>query len=248
MTHWVEKQGQTYDPSTAKKEFGVGLHIMRTFKFKAGILESEKKWVEKGGLLWYGFQPKKWSFYKNEDEFKKTVKPHCEAIASLKPAKVLFAPGWEPDGHVEPYAKKHEDFGTSEDYREFRHATKKLCDSLGAKNAIYVMDYSMGPTFNENNAKVIKDMWPRDGQVGWLFWNFFEFTTCASEAMFKKKGKETKSCSAKEMNEWFYNYFTKNSGDWDNIPWGFGAFGSAYETNASPPWQKKIPIEERRTF
>merc|ERR1711981_596077 len=64
-THWHRTDSITgkviekYDPSTYTDEFGVPLHIYRSFKSSwnlAKLTPEEEQWVRAGGILWYGWQ------------------------------------------------------------------------------------------------------------------------------------------------------------------------------------------------
>ena len=67
------------DPDIFERKFGEPLHIFRNFHNKSNPFmkeEYEGKWIEKGGIVFYSFQPETWEPYtqasgSKDDEIRK---------------------------------------------------------------------------------------------------------------------------------------------------------------------------------
>ena len=250
-THWSYKETNSWDVNTFSDEFQRPLHIYRTFKWKgcSGWTDSEKEFINKGGIIFFSFQSNNWK----EDATKKNdwnLKQLAKTICEIKPAKLFVAPGYEPDGHCAPYAKDKETFGTPEEYVAYRNYVKKVFDAEGCDNVIYVMDLSNKCASDpEKTGSLIPRLFPKDGSVQYLFWNLFQMSDEENYQMRISKGQKMIHWDSKANFDWFYDYFSDESNPnydlWKDIPWGIGAWGSNQMI-----WKKTRDLkpEERRLY
>ena len=85
-----------------EKQYGHRLHIYRTFKTEKWqtVSEDEAAFVKAGGILFYSIQPTPWSDWGASGTKQEKIRGFANVIKALAPAKVMVAPGYEPDGHA----------------------------------------------------------------------------------------------------------------------------------------------------
>ena len=243
---------EKYDPSTYTDEFGVPLHIYRSFKSAwnlAKLTPEEEQWVRAGGILWYGWQETDWA-KAAKDGYKWKLQPYANAIKSVAPHKVMVCPGWEPDGHTSEFAV-HNVFWSAQDYLDFRANVVKQFESFGVTNAVYIQDYSYMPMFKPDIAPSLNDLFPDDGSVEWIFFNSFQQTSFQKyEKTLAKVGAPAQSNpDSKAMIDWFYNFFENDAKPiMKNATLGIGAWGTNYEDSAPKEYRKPIPTADRERY
>lgn len=232
-THWKYEEDGKWDPNTFEEEFQKPLHIYRTFKHK-GITaweEKELEFVKKGGIIFWSIQSFNWAEDTADPKYEIHLKKIAEQIKLIKPAKILVAPGYEPDGHCAPFANKRETFGTAEEYVAYRMKVKQVFDDEGCDNVIYLMDLSNKCSEDPGGTgTLIPKLFPTDGSVQFLFWNLFQMQDDKMIQNKIKKGETSKHWDSKYHFDWFYKYFSDETNPsyhiWKDIPWGIGAWGS----------------------
>lgn len=283
-THWTPDGAKPYNPGEWQQEFDRPLHLFRNFKGgewskyakkgtpKTTLDADEVSFVEKGGILWYGWQASTrhhgeggWAEWfpaegqttcKNENE--KKLWQHARAVRSLAPALVMVAVGWEPDGHAgapvgQVAEDSHEYFGTPEEYvKQYEHAQKRFGE-YGAYNAVWIIDFSHKPAWDPHYRPVVKELIPP--KIDWIFWNLFQYNSKANYNNFKKK-RPDKFTSPAEASESLGGFYDLLSGEpkAQGKPWGVGAWGSTYK-NQNPSkvnkWGTKgelLPVQDRIDF
>merc|ERR1712187_156460 len=181
----------------------------------------------------------------------------AQVVKGVAPAKVMFAAGFEPDGHAAPAADGPELFGTAKDYIAFRKKMVDIFKEEGANNVVWVLDFSHKCEFDKSYCDVIPKLIPTDGSVGWLFWNMFQMVGKAQWEKKEAKGEAVVNYDSANFTDFFYNFFlnkpTKHypkptfaamATQVANIPWGVGAWG----TNWQMPNGQDIPHEDRCPF
>jgi hypothetical protein len=200
MSHWKERdEGGNdipYDPTTLTDEFGVPLHLYRTFQLtgevetaEGDLLPGVKKFIERGGILWLGMQMRAWvgdgwsvdeSTGKMDRDREESIQRYALRIRSLAPAKVFFACGWEPDGHSKEgmtslLQSSGGEYGTGADYKAMYEHWHKRFEQYGVTNAVFLVDFSHKPLFKTKTAEGIKALMPSPDKVDWLFFNYFQY-------------------------------------------------------------------------
>ena len=217
------------------------LHIFRTFKTRnfRTISWSEKSFVSKGGILFYSIQPKPWSDWSpsNNATVDAAIAKFAAEIKKVAPAKIMVAPGYEPDGHAaESQNKTKELYGKAAEYKSMYKNFRRVFQQEGVTNAVFVLDLS-------NNIKdhfsVLDQLYAGDEAVDWIFFNIFQSSPIRTTS---DKG----NCS--EMAPEIYTQLEK-SDKYGSKPWGVGAWGSMNATFGDPGHgypSKLLPIADRK--
>jgi len=207
----LPKQG----PFGFKKEYGLNCHIYRTFCTPRNwqLKEGTKRWVQRGGILWYNIQPVNWAKAASA-EYDEHIANYASEVGSLAPAQVMVCVGHEPDGHMEGGAVKTDVFGTADEYKAMWRNFVDKFTQMGVTNVVWVMDYSRG-IHKEHGFKSVVQLWPGDDIIGWVFFNCF-----GCHPSHKKRFHYTTIVSG------IIDKLTEASGpghDFLSKPWGIGA-------------------------
>ena len=98
----------------------------------------------------------------------------------------------------------------------------------GTDNVVWVMDYSWEI---RNELELAVDIWPQDVEIGWLFFNLFQFVKIAHTS-----GKGDCLGGFDKVYKGFEERIAKVPA-WGEIPWGLGAWGIV--TN------ERTPVEDQ---
>ena len=168
------------DPEVFEAYYNQPLHIYRSFNNLSNAdLTYEKDWIrEKGGILWYSLQPKDWVAYgdgSKDDE----IRMYAQILAEMKPHQIMMPIGYEPDLYVDVATEDDPDKrrGTAEDYKNMIRRFDTLFKEEEATNVIWVMDYSWNI---RDTPDLAVELWPQDVEIGWLFFNMFQFVKIAA--------------------------------------------------------------------
>eukprot|EP00756_Hemistasia_phaeocysticola_P066039 Hpha_TRINITY_DN8964_c0_g1::TRINITY_DN8964_c0_g1_i1::g.81003::m.81003 len=210
-----------------ESDYGVPLHLFRGFmrKGKTAFSDSEAAFIAGGGIYFYSTQPSNWSKYGSGAEDAE-IAAYADAVAGVAPAQVFVAPGFEPDGHVNPESTK-DYHGTPSEYRTMYQRYRTVFKNRNVTNAVFVLDYSNGV---HKNQTLLEELYPGDGLVDWVFHNMFQSKT-------GKKGNCTEMALAN------YNAL-KAFSSFSSLPWGLGAWGTRNATFG--PVEKAIPDADRK--
>jgi len=250
-----------YDPRTYKTEWGVPLHIYRSFKSPwdgAKTTDGEQAFVKGGGILWYGWQEESWNVTHTGDcatnehcAYKWEVKEYANAIQALAPHKVMVAIGWEQDGHTSDYAE-HNVFGSVKDYVAYQLKIRKWFEVWGVTNAVFVFDVSHMAEFKPEIAALLAPLFDNDGVTTstWVFFNMFQMTSKEKYEKNALKGTKQAHWDSKHMLDWFYKFFTETEASKfsKSVALGIGAWGTNVNDNAPEPWTKPIPQADREGY
>lgn len=209
--------------SNFQRDFGVPLHVFRTFKTEAEVAftEPELEFIGGGGIVFYSTQPKSYKEWSSGAK-DSSIAAYAAEIKKVAPAQVFIAPGFEPDGHADTSGgEANKDlYGTPTEYRTMYRRYRTVFEQHGVTNAVFVMDYSNGA---HNNQTLLEALYPGDGYVDWVFHNFFQ-----SHPESKKKNNCTDGILA--------NYAALSAfKNYSNLPWGLGAWGTRNQSFDNPP-------------
>lgn len=224
--------------SMFEMDYGVPLHIFRGFKTGkyTTLTSDETNFIKGGGIYFYSVEPHPWAEWTGNNETRQAeIEKMAKEIQSVAPAKVMLAPGFEPDGHAaESQNKTHLVYGVAADYQKMYLNFRRVFASLNVTNAVFVMDLSCSI---KDNAFVLDKLYPGEGTVDWMFFNVFSSQT--------QKHASKGNCSAMTRN--IYSILEAN-GKFDSIPWGVGAWGPMNATFGDPKDgypSKLIPLADR---
>lgn len=166
LTRW----SGTYPDVMFEDVWNEDLHIFRTFRSMSNRrIRKELGWIQDGGILFYSIQPKTWSEYSQESGIKDwEIRKYANAIAEVKPHKVMVPVGFEPNEYVNPASNKYQ--GSAADYKAMWANFVKIFEEQEADNVVWVMDYSFSI---RNEPQLAVDLWPEGNVVQWLFFNIF---------------------------------------------------------------------------
>ena len=135
--------------------------------------------------------------------------------------------GYEPDLYIPELngegAEKNK--GTVQDYQDMWDTFDMIFKEEGADNVVWVMDFSWDI---RDNLWIADLLWPQNVEVGWLFWNMFQFQ--------KIDNGNVGDCMA--GFDKIYEYMNDPEKPWYDLPWGLGAWGTPKMT-WDPPFEDK---------
>jgi len=197
-----------------KAEYGRDAHIWRTFNPFHVANPDMNAFIKNGGIAFLTPQIHAWTTFNGSDELaNQKIVSWAKVLASVKPHQVMFAPGFEPDGHV------HNGTNMPTAYIAAWSNIHAIFRNNSATNVLMVMDYSgkikMGGEY------LIKELWPGDHLVDWIFFNIFSHGGPGNYVAEVNKSYG----HLLELTGPGYNFTSK--------PWGLGAF-SITDTTVNP--------------
>jgi hypothetical protein len=191
-----------------EKQYGHRLHIYRTFKTEKWqtVSEDEEAFVKAGGILFYSIEPKPWSDWGASGTKQESIRGFANAIKALAPAKVMVAPGYEPDGHAaESQNKTGLVYGKAAEYVAMYQNFRKIFATNKVTNAVFVLDLSCAI---KDHSFVLDKLYPGHDNVDWMFFNLFQ--------SHNQKGPKDGNCSS--MARQLYGTLAAG-GKYDSKPW-----------------------------